>query len=273
MSAEKSIATLVALLMLLSGCQRQVASAPDQSPRMYSTDFRADESAISEGGLWINGRAVGLDWKDVSTRSGLAFGNDPSGHPHYDDPTAILNGVWLPDQSVQAKVHTVNQNSDHIYEEVEIRLRTTISSHRNSGYEINFRCTHDGTQYVEIVRWNGRLGDFTYLRRVNGGPGLHDGDVVRASIIGSVITAFINENQVAQATDTTFTQGKPGMGFYLDGKAGLNADYGFTSFSASDGAMVWRPSQIAHLLGLSFPPNKSQRPPETKDLPSLLHNP
>ena len=224
---------------------------------MYSTDFRADESAISEGGLWINGRAVGLDWKDVSTRSGLAFGNDPSGHPHYDDPTAILNGVWLPDQSVQAKVHTVNQNSDHIYEEVEIRLRTTISSHRNSGYEINFRCTHDGSQYVEIVRWNGRLGDFTYLRRVNGGPGLHDGDVVRASIIGSVITAFINENQVAQATDTTFTQGNPGMGFYLDGKAGLNDDYGFTSFSASDGAMVWRPSQIAHLLGLSFPPSKS----------------
>ena len=252
MTVGKLIATLVALLPLLSGCQRQVADAQDRSPRTYSTSFRADESAISEGGLWINGHAVGLDWKDVSTRSGLAFGNDPSGDPHYDDPTAIVSGVWGPDQTVQAKVHTVNQNSNHVYEEVEIRLRTTISPHRNSGYEINFRCTHDGSQYVEIVRWNGRLGDFTYLRQVKGGPGLYDGDVVRASIIGSGITAFINGTQVAQATDTSFTRGNPGMGFYLDGKAGLNADYGFTSFSASDGAM---PSRIARLLELSFPPN------------------
>lgn len=244
MTAGRLIATLVAHLALISGSLDQVASAQNRSPRTYSTSFQADESAISEAGLWINGRAVGIDWKDVSTRSGLAFGNDSSGHPHYDDPTAIVSGIWGPDQIVQAKVRTVNQNSNHVYEEVEIRLRTTISSHLNAGYEINFRCTHDGTQYVEIVRWNGRLGDFTYLRQVNGGPGLYDGDVVRASMIGDVITAFINEVQVARASDTTFTQGNPGMGFYLDGKAGLNADYGFTFFSASDGALPWSPSNL-----------------------------
>jgi hypothetical protein len=257
MTAGKCIATLVAHVALLSGTHGQVAGAQDRTARVYSTSFRADESPVSEGDLWINGHAVGLDWKDVSTVSGLAFGADSSGDPHYDDPTAILSGVWGPDQTVQAKVHTVNQSSDHVYEEVEIRLRTTISPHRNSGYEINFRCTHDGSQYVEIVRWNGRLGDFTYLRQVEGGPGLYDGDVVRASIIGSVITAFINGTQVAQATDATFTQGNPGMGFYLDGKAGLNADYGFTFFSASDGAIPWSPSnlRIASVLGLSFPPN------------------
>ena len=257
MTAGRFIATLVAHIALLSGAQGQVPGAPDRSPRVYATSFSADEVPVSEQGQWVNGRAVGLDWKDVSTRSGVAFGADASGHPHYDDPTAILSGVWGPNQTAQAKVHTVNQNSNHVYEEVEIRLRTTISPHRNAGYEINFRCTHDGTQYVEIVRWNGRLGDFTYLQQVEGGPGLYDGDVVRASIIGSVITAFINGTQVAQATDPTFTQGNPGMGFYLDGKAGLNADYGFTFFSASDGAIPWSPSslRITSALGLSLPLN------------------
>ena len=243
MTAGRFIAILVAPLALLSGAQSQVAGAPDRSPRVHSTSFGADEVPISEHALWINGHAVGLDWKDVSTKSGLAFGADSSGHPHYDDPTAILSGVWGPNQTVQAKVHTVNQNINPVDEEVEIRLRTTISPHWNSGYEINFRCRHDGSQYVEIVRWNGRLGDFTYLRQVSG-PGLYDGDVVRASMVGSVIIAFINGNQVAQATDTTFTQGNPGMGFYLDGKAGLNADYGFTFFSASDGPIPWSPSNL-----------------------------
>ena len=258
MTAGRLIATLVAHLALISGSQGQDAGTHDRSPRTYSTSFRADESAISEGGLWVNGYAVGLDWKDVSTKSGLAFGADSKGDPHYDDPTAILSGAWGPDQTVQAKVHTVNQNSNHVFEEVEIRLRTTISPHHNSGYEINFRCTHDGTQYIEIVRWNGRLGDFTYLQQVHGGPGLYDGDVVRASIVGSVITAFINETQVAQVTDATFSQGNPGMGFYLDGKAGLNADYGFTFFSASDGAIPWSPSnlRIASVPGLMIVPPK-----------------
>jgi hypothetical protein len=234
-----------------------LAAAQNKGPRTYTTSFQADENPISEGGQWTNGQADGLDWKNVRTKSGLAFGADDSGDPHFADPTAVLTGEWAPNQTAQAKVYTVNQGVRNVDEEVEIRLRTTISPHRNTGYEINFRCRHDGSQYVEIVRWNGRLGDFTYLRQVEGGPGLYDGDVVRASIIGNVITAFINGTQVAQATDTTFTRGNPGMGFYLEGMAGLNADYGFTYFSASDGAIPWSPSslRIPSALGLSFPPN------------------
>ena len=60
------------------------------------------------------------------------------------------------------------------------------------------------------------------------------------------------ETQVAQASDTTFSQGNPGMGFYLDGKAGLNTDYGFTFFSASDGAMPWSPSNLR--IASALPP-------------------
>ncbi len=48
-----------------------------------------------------------------------------------------------------------------------------------------------------------RLGKFTYLKQ-NGGAqyGIADGDVVKATVVGNVITAYINGVQVAQATDT-----------------------------------------------------------------------
>src|SRR5262249_46978640 len=109
-----------------------------------------------------------------------------------------------------------------------------ISPRVNSGYEINFRCTSDGSQYTEIVRWNGPLGNFTYLARA-AGPGIKTGDVVKATMIGNTITVYINGVQVNQAVDSTFTTGNPGMGFYLHNAASRNMDYGFTSFYATDG--------------------------------------
>jgi hypothetical protein len=33
----------------------------------YTTSFPVTENPISEGGKWISGRAVGLDWTDVRT--------------------------------------------------------------------------------------------------------------------------------------------------------------------------------------------------------------
>ena len=45
----------------------------------YSTSFPLTETPISEGGNWINGQTVGLDWKNVNTKPGLAYGADASG--------------------------------------------------------------------------------------------------------------------------------------------------------------------------------------------------
>ncbi len=134
---------------------------------------------------------------------------------------------------VQATVYAVNQQRGSIYEELELRLRSAISAGSNSGYEINFRCVHNGTQYTEIVRWNGPRGDFTYLARAIG-PGLFNGDVVTATVVGNVITAYINGVQVNQATDDTYASGNPGIGFYLDRAPNLNGDFGFTNFTALD---------------------------------------
>jgi hypothetical protein len=200
----------------------------------YTTKFPAAENPISENGNWLNGKADGLDWSNVATSVGLAHGTE-SGTVNYDDSTALLKGTWGADQTVQATVHTVNQ-SDNVYEEVELRLRSSLSAHQATGYEINFRCSKTANAYTQIVRWNGPLGSFSYVAS-NGGSqyGVADGDVIKAMIVGNVITVYKNDVQVLQATDNTFSSGNPGIGFYLQGgNSSMNGDYGFTSFTATD---------------------------------------
>ena len=135
----------------------------------------------------------------------------------------------------EATVHSVNQ-TEKVYEEVELRLRSSLLARQATGYEINFRCTKTAKAYAQIVRWDGRFGKFAYLTTQDGAKfGVADGDTVRATAVGNVITAYINGVQVLQATDNTYATGNPGMGFFLDGaQSGVNQDYGFSNFKASD---------------------------------------
>ncbi len=210
------------------------SASPAGSPRSYASRFTRAETPISEGGRWEGGKSAGLDWNDVSTADGCACGLE-SGSGGYDDSTALLAGAWGPNQTAEATVHSVNQ-SGNVWEEVELRLRSSLSAHRATGYEINFRCLKTAGAYTYIVRWDGPLGKFTPLSHRDGPQyGVREGDVVKATIVGNVITAYINGIQVNQATDRTFTAGSPGMGFYLQEGMGINRDYGFTRFSATDG--------------------------------------
>jgi len=90
---------------------------------------------------------------------------------------------------------------------------------------------------VAIVRWNGALGDFTNIANLTpGGPGIHNGDTVKATLIGNTITAYINGTQVLQGTDATYTSGNPGIGFDTESPTGaaVDANFGFASSSAAD---------------------------------------
>ncbi len=181
-------------------------------PRMYATVFPESEAIILEHGNWINGKRVGVDWSDVTTTPGLVFGTD-SGKHKYADSTALLAGYWGPDQTVEAVVHSVNPRGE-LYEEVELRLRSSLSPHRATGYEINFRCLKTAKAYAQIVRWNGRLGDFTYLKTAEGPRyGVSEGDIVRATVRGRTFTAYINGVEVLQAFDQTYSSGSPGLAF------------------------------------------------------------
>lgn len=209
---------------------------PPSGFRTYATSFPLTENPISEGGLWINGGDVGLDWSNVATTPGRAIGLESG--PSYTDATALLAGPWGPNQRATATVF-ITSNQESCYQEVELRLRSTITPHVNQGYEVSFKTSRFYGAYVIIVRWNGPLGKFTYLARADGSKyGVRHGDVVTATVVGNTITAYRNGVVMLQATDNTYTSGSPGMGFNLKnaspGCPGRNDQYGFTSFAATD---------------------------------------
>lgn len=210
-------------------------------PPSYTTSFFLEETPIYEDGMWANGKLTGYDWADGKTAKGLASGTD-SGTAGYADSTALLTGNWGTNQAAQATVRIPEPNNNQsVYQEVELRLRSSLSAHRSTGYEINFRCIKNNDAYAEIVRWNGALGKFTYLERGEGAKyGVADGDVVRATVVGDMVTAFINGQRVLSATDTRYDAGSPGMGFYLELRKGATRGgvCGFSRFAANDHAAL-----------------------------------
>jgi hypothetical protein len=121
-----------------------------------------------------------------------------------------------------------------------------------TGYEVGFKMSQTAEAYVIIVRWNGILGNFDYLFNQAGSKyAVADGDTLRATIVGNIITAYNGVEIMATADitkppipsmggDTVYTTGNPGMGFNLESAnlggacAGTNGDYGLTSFTATD---------------------------------------
>ncbi|MFI5227186.1 MAG: hypothetical protein ACHQ3P_10990 [Candidatus Limnocylindrales bacterium] len=218
--------------------------------RSYSTRFEKTEVPISEGGMWLNGRTDGIDWCDVLSGDGHAYGEKSrmnsaerraeqafgggaaaAGEQEgdYDDPEAVLTGEWGPDQAVKATVFSRNPTDDY-FQEVEIRLRSSIRANWCDGYEVFWRCSQSDAAYAEIVRWNGRITDFTSLARAIGPQyGVKHGDIVEATIVGNVIRSYVNGVEVLSATDDVFTSGAPGIGFnFFVGDT--NVDHGFSSF-------------------------------------------
>jgi hypothetical protein len=201
--------------------------------------------------MWLNGRKDGIDWADVLTKNGVAYGEvtrmgvaerrveqgnlDPSSgagaapEGDYDDPTAVLTGQWGKNQHAKGTVFSKNPTNEY-FQEVEIRLRSVIEPHVCTGYEVFFRCLKTDEGYAEIVRWNGKIMDFTSLRKLVGPQyGVQDGDVIEGTIEGNLIKGFINGVEVISATDDVFGSGSPGIGFnFFVGNT--NVDHGFRSF-------------------------------------------
>jgi hypothetical protein len=237
------IALLLLCLASLALCVLPItnASAATSGTHTYTTNFPLTENPISENGNWTDGGTVGLDWANVMTTGAKVEGVGPASTA-YSDPTAALTGVWGPDQTVTVTVYSngVEDKPNQGYDkEVEIRLRTSISAHRITGYEINCRTPSDSFSYIQIVRWNGALGDFTSLNILNG-TGCSNGDVLKASITGSTIHVYRNGTLMLSATDSTFTTGNPGVGFNFGCGTAYN-QFGLTSYTATDGTATSTP--------------------------------
>jgi hypothetical protein len=204
----------------------------------YATDFNIAENPIYEGGNWINGGDTGLDWHNVQTGNGYAYGTPAA--VRYSDPTAILAGSWGADQYIDGVVYSAGPNPSQ-YEEVELRLRTTITAHGITGYEICLRCLRgDAASYLQIGKWPGPratdISDFTTLFSADGAEwGVRHGDVVSAEIIGDTITVRVNGVLKATVVDPSpIPSGSPGIGMnYGSGQTPSNFGWSFIEASSN----------------------------------------
>ena len=263
-SISRSPSRLVLLLfpLVVAGSLLLWGAGAEAIAATYTTNFPLTENPISEGGHWINGLTNGIDWADVATTPGKAFGTQTGIGPNYADSTALLTGSWGPTQTVQAVVY-ISAADSTTFEEVELRLRSSLSAHSCTGYEVNFSVKPDNP-YCQIVRWNGPLGDFTLLDARS--VGVVNGDVVKATAVGSTITCYINNTAIFSVNDTTYPSGNPGMGFYLQGGLGPPFNYGFSSYTASDGTQTPTPTPTLPLvqrqhLQLPLLRRRQQQPP------------
>jgi hypothetical protein len=200
------------------------ALAESKQPRAkYETFFTGVEDPLSEGGMWSN---HGLDWTRVEKKEGMAAGTQ-GGDGGYDDSYATLSG-FPPDQSARAVLQIREGMDQSCTHEVELHLRWSDAPHIARGYEINLGLG----SYLQIIRWNGAIGDFTELASV-WLPPVKDGDIFRATAVGNVITGYINGIPLVQVTDSTFSAGNPGIGFFRR-NCGTNHDFTIRHFRARE---------------------------------------
>jgi hypothetical protein len=240
MGFRKTIRWIAVAIVSLLPCAAFVAywqGMAHTEPAKYITIFPNAEGSISEGGSWHH---LGTPWAVIRTIASpdRAVGTQ-TGSGGYNDSYAYLLG-FPPNVTLSA---TIYKNPAIIGDpagshEVELLLRWADSSTTARGYECNL--SFDGT-YSQIVRWNGAFGDFTVLSSPASFPtGTMPpvtGDVFKATISGSTINVYINKNDgkgdqlINTATDTTWTDGNPGIGMWLEGSYDQTM-YAFANFTA-----------------------------------------
>jgi hypothetical protein len=200
-----------------------------------NTSFPTVQNPISESGRWINGLDAGLQWSNVQVLGGPdhVTGTTVNNPPPYNDSTAALTGTWPQDQTVCGVVYNAGFTATTPHHEIELRLNTAITANMITGYEFNLSVSSDGSQYAQIVRWNGPVNNFTPLASAQSPPGLHNGDTVFASRIGGTLTLTQNGNVLVTTSDSTYLAGSPGVGFWNRGSIGDYASFGFSSFGTN----------------------------------------
>jgi hypothetical protein len=213
-------------------------------PIPFDCTFDSDEDPIAVSAHF---RSNGLLWTRVITVGGKAYGTQtgsaghifdpvPDLNSHFDDSTVHLFG-WdaYPDQ--ESIITIVKGTVNATTQEAECLVRWLSVPFAIRGYEFNY--AHDGA-YCGIVRWNGARDDFTPISTGHENPNgaLATGDKLRLRIVGTSLTASRMANgtstwvDVATATDSTWSTGNPGIGFWKDAGTS-NSALAVTRFQAN----------------------------------------
>jgi hypothetical protein len=212
--------------------------------KFYSTTFPLTENPISESGVWANSNN-GTTWGKMESSGGNAYGLVYSPTGYHDNYMFLKNYGFGPDQEVSCVIY---MDSGHVPADVttsfeyELLLRFGDTAGTAYGYECGIG-TYGGPF---IVRWNGPNGNFLEITSYSYNPGqLSDGDILRAKVTGSLIQFYRNDVLIADATDTTYSSGEPGIGLFNrhDPSTGSNAWIGFKTFTATNG--LWDVSPLS----------------------------
>lgn len=215
----------------------------------YSTNFNTNEAVLSEGGIWLTGLAVGLDWTDPTVSGGFCFGTQPSNSLLFNDSVAIVDPARIafpPNQYAAAVLHR-SANSLSGSKEVELILRGTLAAHVMKGYEVNLNFDGGYCQVIHLGGTTGAIGttggDFPTQNFGSVGFTPADGDLFEAQIVGNIVSVWITHASVRNligttdittgpfaGTGTVWTTGQPGFGSYLANGA---ADWCHDSWTAT----------------------------------------
>jgi hypothetical protein len=223
-AAALLIGTAQATIPVVSGPRLTVAAAPTT----YSTTFAAAETPISEGGKWQGGHTDGTIFGDVYTAVGKAYADRFITMDLYDDSLAAIKASACNTGANQYAEGTVFLDPAYTppdQHEIELLLRVTFNP-AGPNYAPLYEISMPWNQTTaSIIKQNGTMGGFTVLSTSGSGFGraLVDGDVVRAKIVGTAITVYLNGVSVLTATDSTITSGQPGMGFFVRPGSGADA--------------------------------------------------
>jgi hypothetical protein len=196
----------------------------------FSTSFPATEDPISQGGIWLNGEADGIDWENCKTNGSGIFANGFSTN-QYGDNVCLLKPSYRSFSANHYAQGTVYRAGGYdVSHEIELYVRAAGAAHSWRGYEVYWT---NPSGYINLVRWDGPLADFTYLADTPIGQAV-TGDVLRMEVTGTTITIYKNGSQVMTHSDSTWSSGQPGIGFGVWDVSTVLTNYGWSSFEAGD---------------------------------------
>lgn len=208
---------------------RPGVAASGGTPGFFTTNFsggNGDLTSLQTG--WIGGASVGGSWTNPGITSHVALSTQTSSPraPPFDDSIAHRTGFNADHYSEL----TIGRNSPTGEHEIEPLTRFLITAGNARGYE------HDvimGSGAI-LVLWNGPPGNYSPLTGlVTTNCTFNDGDVYRASSVGTTHTLTCNGNTVYSISDGTWTTGNPGMGLWVDD--GVNPlGFGIKTYTASN---------------------------------------
>lgn len=219
--------------------------APVAANSDFITSFPTVENPISQGGIWDRGLEEGLKWTSPQvTANGCVASEGPTPN-RFDDDIAVLKRTYRAfanNQFVQGVMYLApGYNANGGKHECEMWLRGQITANNARGYECSIGMQTSFGTYAFCTRWDGAENSFTTLIDPANGTGSYthtptaiaDGDVYRVEITGTTITFFQNGIVIFTVTDSTFSSGNPGVGFWpVDGA--IVTSMGFKSYRAGD---------------------------------------